>query len=329
MHIFFDHFLLILLLSILIIVNIKYRFYLGNAFSLIDKPDKKRKFHKINTPLVGSFPLIIVFLIYSQFFNVTNIYFSNILLISIVLFFVGLVDDARNLSYKNKFFLTIIFLILFISFNKDYLISKILFESIFIEKKLIQNHSTFLTVLCMIILINAFNFTDGINGLSSIIACLWLLGLASIDHKINFHLIFLSICIFINALPIFYGKYFIGDSGTLLLGTLIGFETINLFNTNNNINYEQIFLIFMVPGLDMIRLIFSRLSSRKNPFLPDNNHLHHLLIKKYSLVKTLIIYSSLIIFPHLIALTSNIKNIYIIIAFSFLYILIYQKLKKD
>jgi len=329
MNIFFSFFLL-MLLSILIIVNNKYRFYLGKFFSLVDKPDQKRKIHKFDTPLIGSFPLIIIFLIYSQFLSINYFYFLDILLISIVFFFIGLIDDANNLSYKNKFFLTIIVLILFLSFNKDYLISKILFESISIEKKLIEKHSIFLTVLCMIILINAFNFTDGINGLSSIIACLWLIGLASIDNKINFHLIFLSTCIFINALPILNGKYFIGDSGTLFLGTLIGFETINLFNiSNNNISYEQIFLIFMIPGFDMIRLIFFRLANKKNPFLPDNNHLHHLLIKKYSLNKTLMVYSSLIIIPILISITFNIQIILIIIAYSFLYILIYQKLKKN
>tara|TARA_B100001057_G_scaffold497464_1_gene601629 strand:+ start:2207 stop:3196 length:990 start_codon:yes stop_codon:yes gene_type:complete len=329
MQIYFHYFLLIILLSILIIVNNKYRYYLGNFFSLVDKPDKKRKFHKFDTPLIGSFPIIIVFLIYSQLIDTNYNYFSDILLISFALFLIGSVDDAKNISYKNKFFVTIIFLILFLSFNKEFLILKISFETIFFEKKLIENHSIFLTVLCMVILINTFNFTDGINGLSSVIAVIWLISLMIIENKFNLHFIFLSFFIFINAIPIFNGKYFIGDSGTLFLGTLIGFETINLFNTSNNINYEQIFLIFMIPGFDMIRLIFSRLSNNNNPFLPDNNHLHHLLIRKYSLFKTLTIYSSLIIFPILIMLAFNIKIIFIIFTCSFLYVLIYKKIKKD
>jgi UDP-GlcNAc:undecaprenyl-phosphate GlcNAc-1-phosphate transferase len=325
-----QYFLLTILFFILIFINNKYRFNIGNLIRLIDKPDKKRKLHKFDTPLNGLFPFIVIILIYSQLINTENNYFSNIILISILFFILGLIDDIFTLSYKNKFLISILILLIFLLLNKNFLISKIFIESFSINKQLIINHSTIITILCVLILINAFNFTDGINGLSSIIASLWLLSLAIFDFKINYHLIFLSILILINSIPIYNGKYFLGDNGTLFLGSLISFETINLFNTNlDKISYEQIFLIFMIPGFDMIRLIFLRLKNKKNPFLPDNNHLHHLLIKKYFLNKTLLIYSCLIFLPILIGYFTSIKTILNILLFLVVYTLLIINLKKN
>ena len=85
-----------------------------------------------------------------------------------------------------------------------------------------------------------------------------------LTNNTNNYLLLFSIFILINAAPIFFGKYFLGDNGTLFLGTYIGLETIRIFNfESENIYYEQIFIIFMMPGLDMIRLVFFRLMRNK------------------------------------------------------------------
>jgi hypothetical protein len=41
----------------------------------------------------------------------------------------------------------------------------------------------------------------------------------------------------------------------------------------------------LVPGLDLFRLFFERIIKGKNPFFPDRNHIHHLLLKKMSYLK--------------------------------------------
>ena len=157
-----------------------------------------------------------------------------------------------------------IILIIFLSLNKELLISSVKFNSFDINYPLIESHSLILTITCIIILINAFNFTDGINGLSSVIAIVWLLSITLLAKEINYYLIFFSIFILLNAVPIFFGRYFLGDSGTLFVGTFISLETIKIFNFQNaNISYENIFLIFMIPGLDMIRLVFTRIINHK------------------------------------------------------------------
>ena len=322
-------FLLFLWLLLLIFINYKYRSKIGRILNLIDKPDKIRKKHKFDVPLIASFPLLIIFFSYSMVIEPSNIVLKKILLLSSIFFMVGVLDDLYEISYIKKSILSVIILTIFLKFNNELLISKTVFEIFNLNIYLIESHSLFLTIICLIILVNTFNFTDGINGISSIIAILWLLSLVFLNISPNNYLIFFSICIFLNAIPIFFGKYFLGDSGTLFLGIFIGLVTIEAFNMqNNNISYEKIFIIFMIPGLDMIRLVFLRLINNKNPFLPDRNHLHHILIDRYTLFKTLIIYSCLVITPIIFSKIFAIQSIYIIIFGIILYSLTYLKLIK-
>ena len=322
-------FLLFLWLILLIFINYKYRNKIGGILNLIDKPDKIRKKHKFQVPLIGAFPLLIIFVSYLIIFEPSNIILKKILFLSSIFFFIGVLDDLYEISYVKKTIISIIILILFLNFNNELLISKAVFETFDLNINLIKSHSLIFTIICLLILINAFNFTDGINGISSIIAFFWLLGLMFLTNNTNNYLLLFSIFILINAAPIFFGKYFLGDNGTLFLGTFIGLETIRIFNfESENIYYEQIFIIFMMPGLDMIRLVFFRLMRNKNPFLPDRNHLHHLLIERYSLLKSLLIYSSLIIIPIFLDKIFFVESIYIIILGIILYISTYFKLTK-
>ncbi len=322
-------FLLLLWLILLIFINYKYRDKIGKILNLIDKPDKIRKKHPFDVPLIGSFPLIIIFFSYSIIIEPSNIILVKILFISFIFFIIGALDDLYEISYVQKTIISIIILIIFLFFNNELLIYKAVFETFDLNINLIKSHSFILTIICLIILINTFNFTDGINGVSSIIAALWLLSLMFLTKNPNNYLVFFSICILLNAIPIFFGKYFLGDNGTLFLGIFIGLEIIHTFNLQTgNISYEKIFIILMIPGLDMIRLVFLRLMNDKNPFLPDRNHLHHILIDKYSLLKTLIIYSCLIITPIILSKIFSTQPIYIIIFGIILYFITYMKLIK-
>lgn len=278
------------------IINI-YRHKISNLLELLDFPDNNRKFHNKTTPLIGSFPLVLSLVIYFIFCSEKNDLFIYIFLISMLFFLIGLIDDKYNINYKKRFLLTIFISTIFLFFKEELLINSIYFETFEINKPLIKFHSIILTITCIIILINTFNFTDGINALSSYIAVVWLGSLLLLSQSLIPIIIFLIICLIINSFFILKGNYFIGDSGTLFLSSFIAFSTIYIFNNSNSISYENIFLIFIIPGLDMIRIIFIRLKNKKNPFLPDRNHLHHFLIKRYSLYQSLLIYLLLIVLP--------------------------------
>ena len=62
-------------------------------------------------------------------------------------------------------------------------------------------------------------------------------------------------------------------------------------NVNNVFYAENIFLLMLYPGLDMLRLFISRILKGKSPFTSDRNHFHHMLLNKFNSKYALIIYS--------------------------------------
>jgi UDP-GlcNAc:undecaprenyl-phosphate GlcNAc-1-phosphate transferase len=120
-----------------------------------------------------------------------------------------------------------------------------------------------------------------------------------------------------------------GDSGIYLISVLIGLYIIFKYNLNDsNISCEKIFLIFMIPGIDMFRLFCKRIYNKKNPFSGDLNHFHHLLINKFSLKISLTIYTTIISWPNIIKDFSTINYLYLIVANILIYIFLILSLNK-
>ena len=72
-------------------------------------------------------------------------------------------------------------------------------------------------------------------------------------------------------------KMFLGNTGTLLISTIISLLFI-LSYKENKFFADEIVLFLIFPGLDMLRLFINRLMKNKNPFSADSNHLHHLML---------------------------------------------------
>ena len=120
---------------------------------------------------------------------------------------------------------------------------------------------------------------DGINLQSSsyfIILVFYILNL----HDNNFFLVFLLISLIIIFKLNFKGKIFMGDSGIYILSFFLSYLIIKNYNINVKINADLIFILMMLPGIDMLRLFIFRILNKKNPFSPDKNHIHHLLLEK-------------------------------------------------
>ncbi len=123
-------------------------------------------------------------------------------------------------------------------------------------------------------------------------------------------------------------KTFLGDSGSLLLAFIISYFFIKLYNFDYIEFADQVCLYMLIPGLDLTRLFIIRIYNKKNPLSSDRQHLHHLLISKFSLIKTLTIILFLISFP-IILYNFNINNIYVFLLTSLIYFatVIYMKIK--
>ena len=93
----------------------------------------------------------------------------------------------------------------------------------------------------------------------------------------------------------FQNKMFLGDSGTHLLAFIISYVIIKSHNIEQSFSPEEIFIILSLPGLDMFRLFLLRIIKGKNPFKSDRNHIHHLVLRKMSLINTFLLIQFVII----------------------------------
>ena len=116
-----------------------------------------------------------------------------------------------------------------------------------------------------------------------------------------------------------------GDSGVLLSSFVVAYVVIKFYNKGILIDADTIFILMMVPGIDMFRLFLSRLYNKKNPFYPDKNHIHHLLLNKFKFKITILILFLLIFFPIFFKYL-KISSIFIILTYLVIYSYIVKKL---
>ena len=298
--------ILIFLLNFLIFINFQKFLRIINIY---DKPDKKLKIHDKKISLAGGVILGINFsilFIYQFFFTgdflsikITQITFIELLATLFLIysyFCLGIYDDKFQLSPNKRLFFSCILILSAIFFNEKIIISELLL-SFHKNKIFLGQYSNIFTIFCFLILINALNFFDGINCQSSIIFIVSFLYLFIKSEMNYFYLITIFFILFFFQFNI-RNKLFLGDSGVYLLGIILSINLIFEYNIKKNIIFaDEIFFLLLLPGIDLLRLTIMRISKKQNPFLGDRSHIHHLLINKFSLLKTNIILFLLIVLP--------------------------------
>ncbi len=299
---------------------------------LVDNPDGKLKNHKNKTFVIGGFIffLTIVYLFILILFEEKNLnlyignnYFERTALLFgfVGMFFIGFYDDKFNLNYKTKLILSILILYVCLTLDQSLIITELKFtftNKIFFLRDL----DKFFTIFCILLFINALNLFDGID-LQSGLYILFLSLLLAFNYNINFFVFLIIPCLlflYLNSKK----EIFLGDSGTILLGFIFSYFFIKLYNFSN-IKSDEIFILMMIPGIDMMRLFFLRIIGGKNPFKGDRSHIHHILLSKYNHLKTVILIQSLIIIPFLIFLIFKVQSILIILISLMIYFILISK----
>ncbi len=299
MHIYIQ---ILLINFIILLVLHLYIGKLSEIFLLYDYPSE-RKIHKKKTPLIGG--IIIIFFFFTNLFffegylqkefffeylNLENLKSYFFFLFLLFLFFlIGLYDDKYNLK-NNIRLIWIIFLSYLLIHNNQGLNVTILKFS-FNDGFSIDKYSSVFTIICLVSLIIFMNLYDGMNMQSGLF------------YIINFILIFIIsgniFFLYLFILPLIYflffnynGRCFLGDSGSNLLACLFGIILIRLYINDETIFADHIFLILFIPFVDAARIFVSRILKGRQPFTPDKNHIHHILIKLFG-EKRSIIYLSL------------------------------------
>jgi len=325
-------------LNLLLLLNLK---RISHTFNIFDKPDGKLKLHKIKIPIVGGIILMINFsmifiyqiLFLDQFLfldieNISHFEFLSLLTLIYGYFFLGLYDDKYYLSPLKKLILSISIILITIFLNKNLVITNLTLS--FYDKRIFfENFSIIFTIFCILILINSLNFYDGINGQSCLIFLVFFSYLFTRGDT-NFFYLLCILLIFLVMILNFKNKLFLGDSGVYLLSMILSISLIYEYNIQKNILYaDEIFFLLLLPGFDLVRLTTTRSLNSKNPFLGDRDHIHHLLIKKYSLVLTNIILFFLSILPVFLFLFIKINFFLIFSIFVVIYVFLIQFLKSS
>jgi UDP-GlcNAc:undecaprenyl-phosphate GlcNAc-1-phosphate transferase len=258
-----------------------------------DTPDI-RSSHTIPVPTFGGivfYVSYILILFFTQSLDSNHVSITLIASISI-LFFTGLLDDLRNLSPKIKFLCQIIGVAL-LMFQPDFrILSFHGFMGIYeIPLYLSVGGSMFF----LLGLINAFNLIDGIDGLTGItgviVASFYSYLLYNLGYFFYFSIGLATIATLLAFLRFNFSnkrKIFMGDTGSLVIGLVLGVLTLKLLSVDDNaygsLSFYRaqlpLFLtgVLFVPLLDTMRVMFLRLTKGVSMFKPDRNHLHHIIV---------------------------------------------------
>jgi UDP-GlcNAc:undecaprenyl-phosphate GlcNAc-1-phosphate transferase len=142
------------------------------------------------------------------------------------------------------------------------------------------------TFLWIILIINAINLLDGLDGLASGVTFIIMAGLMIISFKINnLFLIILGLGLTGSILGFLKFNYhpasiFMGEVGSLQLGYILAFFSIETMKVaaSHHVYFLASLIIFGVPLSDTLVSFLRRLGQGKVPFLADAEHIHHRLL---------------------------------------------------
>ncbi len=247
---------------ILFVTEIAY-FQVAKKFNIIDQPNE-RSLHSVVTIRGGG----IIFVISALFYFVYSkfqypFFFLGVFIVSIISF----LDDIFTLSNRYR----------------------LLFQFLSVGLILLDLHfplnSFFLSIVILILgvgIINAYNFMDGINGITGgysmiVVIALWFVN--------NFHLkfidndfllfIFLGLTVFNFFNFRLKAKCFAGDVGSISIAIIILFLLLKLIIEDRNLIY---ILFLAIYGVDSVLTIIHRMILGQNIFQAHRLHLFQVIV---------------------------------------------------
>lgn len=283
----FFSFLLVILITPIFIKHF-------TAVGLLDKPDNYRKVHSDPVPRMGGLVIFLVLILFIFLFYPNIIELKDLLIGSVILAILGIVDDIKGVRWPVKFVVQAIASVFMLKHLLDY--GGINFN--IAGYNLPVEVAIPISFLAIIGLINAFNLLDGLDGLVSGISLI----ISSLSFILSFQcdnfLVSLVSVVMIGSTLGFLkyngnpARIFLGDTGALLLGYFsiwLIFLTTAKSGTDNNVDLIFIFIVFSLPIIDTLRVMIARIIDKRNPFLPDNNHIHHIIYSKKIRHKTTVL----------------------------------------
>jgi len=230
--------------------------------------------------LVGGWAIMLTLFFSYTFFQNLNPETQNFLStpqLFFPFFLLGVIDDLNGMRAERKLFYQVAILVFFLSGVETGL------------------PNMFLLLVFGLIVINGFNFIDGINGLLPAVSFV-------LFSQLEGGILVATIMLGMLYVSRRHKKVYLGDSGSLLLGALafsglfVGFENANILISN----LKPISLFFLLPIADVLWAVLRRSKFRdgekktlkgffKKISTPDEKHIHHLLKSRYGEHATIVI----------------------------------------
>ena len=259
---------------------------------LMDTPNN-RSSHEAPTPTLGGIAIFAALLLsLTLWINIQETNRLQYIIGAITLiFFTGLKDDMLMIAASKKF-MAQLFASGIIIFGADLQLES--FYGVLGIGQLPSGVSVPFTMILFVLIINAYNLVDGIDGLASLMgviaACFfggWFLLAGHTDYAV---LAFITVGALIGFIRYNFStkhKIFLGDTGSLIIGVLCATMALQFIKLNGQATgssyyfHNAIFVAISVLGIavfDVLRVFLLRIYRGKSPFYADKNHVHHLLI---------------------------------------------------
>ena len=275
-----------------ILISIATAYTLKKWFIRLGKFDaiNHRSVHNTQATKTGGITVFVtLFLITTYLYMIRQELYDFSLLIPLgIMFIVGVYDDFYNADFKLKFLLQIV--VAKILIDQGFIIDH--FHGILGLQEIPRIASQVFTVFVFLVIVNAINFIDGIDGMAitELVKVILLVELFSVSQT---PIYFLGMLVVISSIPLYYfnfkkeNKVFLGDAGSLLFGTLIAVYLFHVLGSEYTYKMDlkinkPLFTMSLIiyPLIDLLRVFIIRISNKKSPFSPDQNHIHHLLLNK-------------------------------------------------
>ena len=266
---------------------------IARKYNFVVSPNKRAS-HEGEVPNVGGVNIFISFLLTVFPFStglLSDVQFALMGLFIILI--VGFIDDLITIKVSWKLFGELVAGFFLIVIADVRLSSLHGFLGIY-ELPVIW--SRLLSLFVFIVVVNAMNLIDGIDGLASGLGILY-----SVFFGIYFHLtghqnLALTAFAMAGSLGVFFlfnvfsnrRKIFMGDSGSLLIGYMFNVFIFSFCEMNAQGNVADCyhmpaapavaFTVLAVPLFDTLRVMITRIKKGYSPFKADKNHVHHLLL---------------------------------------------------
>ena len=258
-----------------------------------DKPNQ-RKVHQKIMPRLGGLAIYISFLIgiaiiqpnpkfLLPILNLSENLNLAIILGSLIIIFTGIVDDTKEISPKVKLLGQILasFVVVFLGdirlefINLPFGAGELDFGMLSIP----------FTMVWIIGITNAINLIDGLDGLAAGVSTIALFTIAGMAYMMgNPYVMVVALIAAVSTLGFLVynfhpAKIFMGDTGALFLGFLIGVLSLLGFKNVTFISLIIPVIILGVPISDTFFAIIRRLVNKQPLTAPDKSHLHHCLLR--------------------------------------------------